>query len=139
MHQRRELLRRIGLALALGGTTSARAQTPDLVATLSARLGINREQAAGGAGAIFRLAEQRLSPAEFSIITGSLPGIGRLLDVAPAVAAQGGGLEDLVLPFSLLGMPSPLIPPFVELVLDFARADGSGPAAGLLRRTLRAP
>ena len=42
---------------------------PDLIATVSARLGVTREQAAGG----FGLAEQRLSPAEFAIIAGSLP------------------------------------------------------------------
>jgi hypothetical protein len=36
-------------------------------------------------------------------------------------------------------MPATLVPPFVAIVLDFARANGSGPVAGLLDRTLRAP
>ena len=66
MHRRRDLLRRICLAVALMGARAARAQMPDLIATLSARLGITDEQAARGAGAVFRLAERRLSPAEFS-------------------------------------------------------------------------
>jgi len=139
MYERRELLRRIGLALVLSGARGARAQMPDLIATLGARLGITGEQAAGGAGAVFRLAEQRLSPAEFSIIAGSLPGVDGLLEIAPAVAGQAGGLDDLALPFALLGMPQALIAPFVGIVLDFASANGSEPVAGLLRRTLLAP
>ena len=139
MHGRREVLGGICLALALIGASGARAQMPDLIATLSARLGITREQAARGAGAVFRLAEQRLSPAEFSIIAGSLPGVDRVLDAAPAVAASSGGIEDLAAPFALLGMPSSLIPPFVASVLDFAAANGSEPVAGLLRRTLVGP
>jgi hypothetical protein len=136
MHGRRDVLSAICLALALIGTTSASAQMPDLIATVSARLGVTREQSAGGVGAVFRLAEQRLSPAEFSIIAGSLPGVDGVLDAAPAVAASAGGIDDLAAPFALLGMPSALIPPFVAIVLDYAGAQGSEPVAGLLRRTL---
>ena len=136
MYARRELLRRICLGLALIGPSAARAQMTDLVATLSARLGITREQAVRGAGAVFRLAQQRLSPAEFSIIAESVPGIDRVLDAAPAVGEAAGGIDDLALPFSLLGMPSSLIVPVVEIVLDFVEATGGDPVAGLLRRTL---
>ena len=136
MHRRRDVLSGIGLALGLIGTTRAKAQMPDLIATVSARLGVTREQAAGGIGAIFGLAEQRLSPAEFSIIAGSLPGVERVLDAAPAVRPSGGGIEDLAAPFALLGMPASLVPPFVAIVLDYAGDQGSAPVAGLLRRTL---
>jgi hypothetical protein len=88
---------------------------------------------------VFRLAERRLSPAEFSMIAESVPGVERVLDLAPAVGETSGGIGDLALPFSLLGMPPRLIPPFVETVVDFVQATGSDPIAGLLRRTILGP
>lgn len=139
MYRRRELLGRICLALTMIGARAAQAQMTELVATLSARLGITREQAVRGAGAVFRLAQQRLSPPEFAIIAESVPGIRRVLDAAPAVGETSGGIDDLAVPFSLLDMPPDLIPPFVEIVLDFVRQTGSDPIAGLLRRTLFSP
>jgi hypothetical protein len=118
------------------GAGAAHAQVTDLVATLSLRLGLTREQAVRGAGAVFRLASQRLGPAEFSIIAESVPGIARVVDAAPAIAETGGGLDDLTVPFSLLGIAPSLIPAFVEIVVDFVGTAGSDPAAGLLRRSL---
>jgi hypothetical protein len=139
MYRRRGLLRGICLALALIGTRAAQAQMTDLIATLSADLGLTREQATGGAGAVFRLAQQRLSPAVFSMITESVPGVERVLAVAPAVGETGAGIDDLALPFSLLGMSPRLIPAFLQIVVDFVQATGSDPIAGLLRRTIFGP
>jgi hypothetical protein len=135
----RKLLRGLCLVLALIGMSDAQAQMTDLIATLSAKLGITREQAAGGAGAVFRLAEQRLSPAGFSMIAESVPGVERALSVAPGVGRRAAASTIWHCPSRCSGMPSRLIPPFVETVVDFVQATGSDPIAGMLRRTLLGP
>ena len=43
---------------------------------------INPEQAAGGAGLIFKTLQDKLSDQDFAALSGALPGIGELLQQA---------------------------------------------------------
>jgi hypothetical protein len=141
------------IALTLVGAQPAAAQmsATDLVETLRTQLGVNDRQATGGAGAVLKLAQERLGPAEFSIVEEAVPGAGDLLGQAPALgAAPGelggassalglgdlGGLTPLTGAFSILGMSPELIPQFTDIVLEYVQSGGGEPVAGLLQRAL---
>jgi Protein of unknown function VcgC/VcgE (DUF2780) len=141
------------VALMLAGAQPALAQmsATELVETLKTDLGVNERQASGGAGAVLKLAEERLGPSEFSMIEDSVPGADQLLEAAPALgeapgalggasSALGlsdlGGLAPLTGAFSLLGMSPEMIPQFAETVLGYVQSGGGEPVAGLLQRAL---
>jgi hypothetical protein len=61
------------------------AATPDpgLVGMLTKQLGVTQTQATGGAGALFSLAKDNLSSADFSKISSVVPGMNGFLKAAP--------------------------------------------------------
>ena len=65
--------------------------SPDLVNSLAKEIGGTPEQAAGAAGALFRLAKTRLKPDEFSQVSKAVPGMDALLAAAPALGGGAGG------------------------------------------------
>jgi hypothetical protein len=75
------------VGLVIGGS-SAMADTGQLITLLSSRLGVTEQQASGGAGSIFRLAQSRLQPAQFRQIAERIPGLDGLIAGAPAPAAK---------------------------------------------------
>ena len=125
----------------------------DLIQQLVANLGVSEEQAKGGAGMLFRLAQDRLSSAEFAEITDKVSGVDDMLTAAPtagdagpmgAVGAVGGlmsslgggsgslgALANLAGGFDSLGMDSGMVGRFVPIVSDFVR-NQAGDAVGSL-------
>lgn len=97
------MTRRHSLALALlfaAGSlvmypAGARAQMGDLIGTLTSSLGVTEAQAVGGAGAIFGLAQERLSPDEFATVSDGLPGVEELIAAAPSEAPAAGVGDDM--------------------------------------------
>jgi len=67
----------------------------DLIASLTNELGVNQLQAQGGAGAIFKAAQQRLGAGEFEQLLGGIPGVKDLLSHAPN-PGSGGGLGGML-------------------------------------------
>ena len=61
----------------------------ELVQQLLGSLDINEEQAKGGAGLLFKLVQDKLSPGEFDQVARTVPEVGELMDSAPE---SGGGL-----------------------------------------------
>lgn len=61
-----------------------------LVSLLTSQLGVNAQQASGGAGLLLSMAKDKLSSQEFGQIANAVPGIDSLLAAAPSGA--GGGL-----------------------------------------------
>ena len=61
----------------------------ELLQQLISRLGINEEQARGGAGLLFNRAKGRLRSGEFQQIAEAVPGMTGLLNAAPGA---GGGM-----------------------------------------------
>jgi len=66
----------------------------DLINQLVSDLGVSEEQAKGGAGMLFKLAQDKLSGGEFAEITDKVSGLDDMLSAAPAAA--GGGLMGAV-------------------------------------------
>jgi hypothetical protein len=139
------------------GAVPVAGQAPSLVDILVGRLGISSQQAMGGAGSIFSMAQQHLNPADFSQLGNAVPGMDQYLAAAPRRAApvsgsggllgiagammggQGGtlgSLASLAGSFQSLGLNSGMVSQFVPLVLQYVQSQGGSAAMGLLQRAL---
>lgn len=116
-----------------------------LVNTLVGRFGINSQQALGGVGSIFALAQQRMKPEDFMQLSSSVPGMDRYLSSVPDSTSsiswssseaelmapnnnRLGHLAALTGSFRTLGMDADMIGQFVPVVLQHVQME-SGPAA----------
>ncbi len=137
----------------------------ELIQQLVSSLGVNEEQAKGGAGLLFDLAKEKLGAGEFQQIADQIPGIGNLLGAAPepstaasagggmmgalggAAAALGAGglgdklgglgnLAELASGFSKLGLSSDMVGKFLPIVLSFVQSKGGDGVKGLLEKAL---
>jgi len=140
-------------AATLASATNVVPASTGLVDVLVSRLGINAEQAMGGAGSVFSLAQQRMRPEDFMQLSSSVPGVDQYLAAVPAPSSSNvlwgsaanmlggeqsglGNLVGLVGSFQRLGMDSTMISQFVPLVLQYVQGQ-SGPAAmSLLQNAL---
>jgi len=134
-------------------SVTAHAGTMDLITTLVDTLGITKDQAKGGSGALFQDAKDNLSTDDFQKVSGAVPDMDEYLAAAPAVksksglggslgsslsslgggAAKAGSMVDLTSAFSALGMDSGTLGKFVSVVLDFVQSEGGESVAGLLK------
>jgi len=124
-----------------------------LVNALTDKLGISQQQAVGGVGSIFSLAQQRLNPGDFSTLSNNVPNMNQYLSAAPQAVApsqssallgaagsllggQANTLGALAGSFQSLGMGPSMIAQFVPVVLQYLQGQNSGVAANLLQRAL---
>jgi hypothetical protein len=128
----------------------------NLVDLLVGQLGISPQQAAGGAGSIFSLAQQRLSPANFAQVSHAVPGMDRYLAAAPrqnrapsggllGAAASvlmggqsntSGSLADVGNSFQSLGLNSGMVSQFIPVLLQYVQSQGGNAVMGLLQNSL---
>ena len=117
----------------------------ELIDQLTKNLGVNENQAKGGAGMLFNLAKQKLGSADFSKVSSAVPDVDSLMSAAPAsgggffskLFGGGGGLAGLAGGFSKLGMDSSMIGKFVPIVLSFVKGKGGDAAGGLLEKVFK--
>lgn len=134
----------VNLNTAAAASTAASPET-GLVNMLVNQLGVNSQQAMGGVGSIFSLAQQRMNPGDFMQLSGSVPGMNQYLSAVPQPSSssllfgsaanlmgdQAGGLGSLAAlagSFQSLGMSTNMIGRFVPVVLQYVQGQ-SGPAA----------
>ena len=137
----------------------------ELIQQLVSSLGVNEDQAKGGAGLLFNLAKDKLGAGDFQQITDKIPGVSDLLGAAPtqsAAASAGGGmmgalggaaaalgagglgdklgglgnLASLASGFSQLGLSSDMIGKFAPVVLSFVQSQGGDSLKGLFEKVL---
>jgi hypothetical protein len=125
----------------------------ELTQQLVTQLGVQEDQAKGGAGLLFQLAKDRLGAGEFDQVAASIPGMDDLLSAAPqssgisgmfgglpsALGSQVGGLGDLASlagGFSKLGLNCGMIGQFISVVLSFVQGQGGDQLKGLIVRVL---
>lgn len=128
-----------------------------LIGILTGQLGINQQQALGGAGSIFQVAQQRMQPGDFSRLSSAVPGMDRYLAAAPQpVAANGssnlwaaagnlmggpssnlGSLVALAGTFQSLGMNADMIGRFVPVMLQYVQQQGGAATMSLLEDSLQ--
>jgi hypothetical protein len=134
--------------------TTAGAAEGGLVDSLVSSLGVTKEQAAGGAGALLDLAKKQLSAEDFSKVKEAIPDAGALVDAVPkggdmskalgdASSMLGGaggsleGLAGLAGTFSQLGLNADMVGKFVPVLLDFAQGAGGDSVMNLLQGVLK--
>lgn len=126
----------------------------ELLQMLTSQLGISEEQASGGAGLLFKLAQEKLSSEEFSQISGAIPGTDALISSAPSAgglagmlgglassfggsASQLGSLASLAGSFSKLNLDADMIGKFIPIVLSFVQSQGGDTVKNLLEKVLK--
>ena len=90
---RKRLLLEVVVLIGLGVFTicgSASADVGKLIGSLTDLLGVNEEQASGGAGAVFRQAKNNMSSGDYSQLLKAIPGIDSLIQTAPQVSGLAG-------------------------------------------------
>lgn len=125
----------------------------ELIQQLTQNLGIEEEQAKGGAGLIFQMAQQKLGDGEFAQVANAVPGVNALLGSAPkpgglagamgglAGAFGGGGnvanLAALAGGFTQLGINPGMVGKFVPIILSFAQNQGGDQVKNILAGVLK--
>jgi hypothetical protein len=148
----------LGTAAAVGNAASAASavKSASLTDMLVSQLGVTNQQAMGGAGAIFSMAQSHMAPADFSKLSSAVPGMSQMLAVAPAISAVtgadsglmgaaasaiGGGsslgsIAALGSAFQTLGMNSSMASAFMPVVMQYVQAQGGAATASLLKAAL---
>ncbi len=141
-----------GAASALGGAANAGSEL-GLVNILVGQLGINPQQALGGVGSIFSVAQQRMNPGDFSQLSSSVPGMDRYLSAVPQPAVQSGSqsllgaagglmggqwgsLAALAGSFQSLGMNPSMISQFMPVVMQYVQNQSGAGVMGMLQSAL---
>lgn len=122
----------------------------EIVNMLTEQLGINTEQAQGGAGAIFNMVKEQLGDGDFSKISAVVPGMDSLLEAAPQsgglvglagglVSQFGGGagkLSSLAGAFQGLDLDPGMVGKFVPAILSYVQSKGGDSIKSLLEGVL---
>lgn len=123
----------------------------DLINLLVSNLGVSEAQAKGGAGMLFRLAQEKLSPDQFQQVAEKVSGMDDMIAAAPEIEAGGvmgnlggmmssiggesmkiGALAGLVGGFDKLNIDAGMIGRFVSVVVGFVREQGGDGVGNLL-------
>jgi Protein of unknown function VcgC/VcgE (DUF2780) len=112
-------------------------QSNGLVGLLTQRLGVTPVQAQGGAGALFQMAKGQMQPGAFAQLSKAVPGMGGLLQAAPAMQPSSGlggigNMVGLASAFQQSGMSPGMIQRFVPVILEYVKGTGGGGLAGSL-------
>jgi Protein of unknown function VcgC/VcgE (DUF2780) len=122
----------------VAGAVPAATQTPSLVGILVQQLGITPQQATGGAGSIFSMAQQSMNPSSFGQVSQAVPGMSQLLSAAPALGGGGslGNMVALASTFQSLGMNSSMMGQFIPVILQYVQGQGGNATMSLLQSAL---
>lgn len=119
-----------------------------LVPALSESLGVSSKQASGGLGALFGLAKDNVSAADFSTLSQSVPDMSSLLSSAPEVAGAGdsmGGLlgsagkygkamtgaKEVYEQFSVLGLDASQVGQYMNIAMSYFQSEGGQAAVDI--------
>ncbi len=138
------------------GTTAANSITSGQVGLtdiLVQQLGVSQQQALGGTGAIFQVAQASMSSQAFSVLSQSLPGMSAMLEAAPVVQTPLSGLSgmmgdaggtlnnatSLATSFQQLNLSPDMIGQFIPIVMNYVRNTSGQVTADLLSSALTMP
>jgi len=126
----------------------------ELIQMLVQQLGVSEEQASGGAGLLFRLAQEKLSSGEFAQVKDVVPGIENVMSSAPEAGGLAGalgglasafgsggsqlaGLAELAGGFKNLDLDTGMIGKFIPLVLSYVQSKGGDELKQMLAKVLQ--
>jgi len=131
-----------------------RKKTVELIQQLTQGLGVDENQAKGGAGLIFKMAQEKLADGDFAQLASAIPAISNLIGEAPApggalagalgglAGAMGGGgqlanMAALAGGFGQLGLNPAMASKFIPIILSFVQNQGGDQVKGLLAEVLK--
>ncbi len=123
------------------------------------QLGIDENQATGGAGLLLKTVQDKLDTNEFAQIADKIPNVQSLIQAAPNVEAGSGGglmgsiggmlgglggdkaqalgdLANLTSGFEKLGLDSNMVSQFVPVIVQFVKEKGGDNLVGLLQKVI---
>ncbi len=123
-----------------------------LVDILVHRLNISPQQALGGAGAIFQMAQGSMNPQAFATLSKSVPGMDSMLNAAPAMSNLSGGLSSLMgdknntlgnvtalaASFQQLNLSPDMVNQFIPIVTNYVSKTSGQATANLFQSALTA-
>ncbi len=117
------------ISVVFGAFSSVSADATELVNLLTQKLGVTKEQAKGGAGAIFTSAKKGLSDKDFGKVKNAVPSMNDLLKATPKAGGfssllGGGELGNLTSSFSKLGLSPDMVGKFTPVILDYVESNG---------------
>ena len=127
----------------------------ELIQQLTQGLGVDESQAKGGAGLIFKMAQEKLGDGDFAQLTSAVPAVSNLIGDAPAAGgglagaigglagAMGGGggnlanMAALAGGFGQLGLNPGMATKFVPIILSFVQNQGGDQVKNILAGVLK--
>lgn len=128
----------------------------ELIQQLTQGLGVDESQAKGGAGLIFKMAQEKLGDGEFAQLASAVPAVSGLIGEAPAggkgmagaigglAGALGGGkasqvanMAALAGGFSQLGLNPGMASKFIPIILSFVQSKGGDGVKDILAGVLK--
>ncbi|MFA7353632.1 MAG: DUF2780 domain-containing protein [Sulfurimonadaceae bacterium] len=108
------------VAQSVAPQTTATLQNNALVNSLSSSLDVTPTQAVGGTAVLLNNAKSKMEPSQFSKLTKQTPGLGDILNAAPAQTSLLGGasVNDQ---FKALGMDSSMVGQFTPIIINYAK------------------
>ena len=131
---------------------AAMSSLTDLV---TAQLGVTEQQAQGGLGTLFSVAQSTLDGADFQQLSEHVPEMASLLGATPEVSERAKGISSLVAEagkygdalkssneayaqFKTLGLDAAQIPQYIEITNHFLKKQGGTDIASLFSKGLEA-
>ncbi|MEM9185532.1 MAG: DUF2780 domain-containing protein [Planctomycetota bacterium] len=138
----------------------------ELIEQLVSQLGVSTEQAEGGAGALFKVAQEKLGADDFSQVSNLIPGLDDLIGKAPDADAPNpaegdaggllgvvgdlakkagfgdaadklGDLAGLTAVFDKLGLDAGMMTKFASAVMEFLKSKGGAQVVTILQGVLK--
>lgn len=127
----------------------------NLIETLVEQLGVNGEQAQGGAGVLLNLVKEHVSGDDFSQIAGAIPDVDDMLSAAPdsggglggmlgslggmlgGKAGQMGQLAEAAQGFSKLDLDAGMVGKFIPVIIDFVKEQAGDDVMAILQKVLK--
>jgi hypothetical protein len=118
----------------------------ELVKSVSDKLSVKPEQAAGGIGSVFNFAKGKLSADDFEKVSKVIPQMDTLLAAAPAIDAgtsalakvspEAAGIASLGSSFQKLGLSPDMVGKFVPEILNYTGLKGGDATNNILANVL---
>jgi Protein of unknown function VcgC/VcgE (DUF2780) len=141
----------IGFAFAEEQKTLGSLDDNELVKSVSDKLSVKPEQAAGGIGSVFNFAKGKLSPDDFGKVAKVIPQMDSLLKAAPVIdssstavgsamaklGSNAGGIASLATSFDKLGLSPDMVGKFVPEILNYTQLKGGDATKNILANVLK--
>lgn len=119
----------------------------NLVDNLMSETGVNKEQAMGGAGALFEMAEGKMDAGDFKDVAGAVPDMQGYLDAVPSLGGGSSmlssaatsltGMPKVQAQFDKLGISKDKVALFTPIIVSYVEKKGGKLLGGKLLSALK--